>query len=421
MGAVSDHQNWQAPSGSQPPPPTTPVSPYGGQPGPAAPAMPLGAPAPAGAVPPGWTPPPKPGLVPLRPMTLGTILGASFQVMRRNPRTTLVPALIVSVLLALIAGGGTAAYIGAFSRVLDTNDPSDASAFVGGALIIAALTALVTVALAIAAVALLQGIVVAEVARGTVGEKLRLGDLWRQYKGRFGVVVGYTALIVLAILVGTTIVMLLIFGLSAAVIAGSVGAGPNTPDPAAFAALGFGMFGIFLLAYAGAAVLGAWLGTKLAFVPAAIVLERRSIRASIARSWRLTRGFFWRTFGIMLLVGVMITVATNIVSAPISMLFSLGSVLVDPTGASSTDPSAMLGTMSVMVIVMYAAIAVVTAIGLVVQSATSSLLYLDLRMRREGLDLELARYVEARQAGVDVPDPYLPRPETPAPAPTPAP
>ena len=60
-------------------------------------------------------------------------------------------------------------------------------------------------------------------------------------------------------------------------------------------------------------------------------------------------------------------------------------------------------------IVVYAVIAGVSAIGLVVFAATSSLMYIDLRMRTEGLDLELSRYVEARQAGTPVPDPYLPR------------
>ena len=48
------------------------------------------------------------------------------------------------------------------------------------------------------------------------------------------------------------------------------------------------------------------------------------------------------------------------------------------------------------------------AIGAVVTGATTALLYVDPRMRREGLDLELARYVETpaeQRAG----DPFLPK------------
>ena len=53
---------------------------------------------------------------------------------------------------------------------------------------------------------------------------------------------------------------------------------------------------------------------------------------------------------------------------------------------------------------------IVSAIGLIVQSSAIALIYIDLRMRKEGLDLELARFVEARQAGnASVTDPYLPR------------
>jgi len=48
------------------------------------------------------------------------------------------------------------------------------------------------------------------------------------------------------------------------------------------------------------------------------------------------------------------------------------------------------------------------AIALVAQSATPALLYIDIRMRKEGLDLELLRFVEARQTGdTSVVDPYL--------------
>jgi hypothetical protein len=37
-------------------------------------------------------------------------------------------------------------------------------------------------------------------------------------------------------------------------------------------------------------------------------------------------------------------------------------------------------------------------------------------MRKEGLDLELLRFVEARESGVEVADPYLPHRQAPAPA-----
>jgi hypothetical protein len=62
--------------------------------------------------------------------------------------------------------------------------------------------------------------------------------------------------------------------------------------------------------------------------------------------------------------------------------------------------------------------ALISAITSIISSATSSLLYIDLRIRKEGLDLELIRFVEARQSGdSSLPDPYAP---TAAAAPSPA-
>ena len=388
MRVVSDDQQWQAPGQTQPPPPT------------GAPAYPGAAPA-APVAPTGWTPPPKPGLVPLRPMTLGTILGASFTVMRRNPRTTLVPGLLLAVLLAIASSAGIAAYFGALDRVVTTTNVADADAFFAGSMLILGLAALAGAALAAVATALLQGLIVGEVARGTVGEKLTFGALWRMYRGRFPALIGYSALLVLAIAVGIVVVIALTFGITLAATAGATGA--SSAMGAVFAG-----FGVTVLGMLGAAVLWAWIGTKLAFVPATIVLERRPIRAAIARSWRLVRGSFWRVLGITLLVSVMISVATQIVATPVSFVLFLGTALLDPTGVGSASPDAMLGTVTLATIGTYAVTSIVTGIGLVVQSATSSLLYLDLRMRREGLDLQLGRYVEAKQAGAAVPDPYLP-------------
>ena len=52
---------------------------------------------------------------------------------------------------------------------------------------------------------------------------------------------------------------------------------------------------------------------------------------------------------------------------------------------------------------------IVGAVASVVQSATTALIYIDLRMRKEGLDLELVQFVESAQSGRNiVPDPYQP-------------
>ncbi len=229
---------------------------------------------------------------------------------------------------------------------------------------------------------------------------------------RIGAVVGYTVLLILAAAVGITLFFAIFLGITIAVTAGSVGSSASSSN---IMGVMFATVGVVLLGYAGAAVIALWLGTRLAFVPAAIVLERLPIRAAIVRSWTLTRGYFWRTLGIQLLVAVMISFASQIATIPVSLVLSLVLSIAMPTGGT-TDELAMGAPVIIGLVVSAAVIAVVTAIGLVLQSATASLLYLDLRMRKEGLDLELMRFVEARETGADVPDPYLPHWQAPAPA-----
>ena len=374
---MTDNQQWQAPGGM-----------------PAAPPPPSGATAPAGygPPPPGWTPPPKPGIIPLRPLTLGAILGGSFQALRRNPLPTLGPALVVSLVVAAIQAAGSAGLLTNIATQSSSNayvDSSEAFSRVFGAFGGYLLSVLATVLLSLVATSIVQAMVTLSVASGAVGERLRFGALWRRMQGRRGAVVGWAFLLAgVALLVVVVVVGLLVL---LGVAGGQAGA---------IAAVLLGV-----LVALGLVVVFSWLTTKLAFVPAAIVLERRSIRNSVARSWSLTRGFFWRTFGIRLLVTVMIGVAAAIVTTPVQLIFSLATTLGSPNG--SPDPSSMVGTLVVGTIVTQAVSAVIGSIGLVITTATTALLYIDVRMRSEGLDLDLARYVELPAAArAAAPDPY---------------
>ena len=327
-------------------------------------------------------------------MTLGTILGGAFQTLRRNPSATLAPALILTVIVAVIQTLGSAgflsSYFGAvtdFSSNPETTDVSGITTSFTGI----ALSSLGSGLLSLIVTAIVEAIVTVQVASSTLGSRLRLGGLWRRLRGRRGAVIGWAALTGAAALVTVGIVILAL-----------VGVGLTGP-----AGVGIAVLLGFLLG-AGLLVVFAWLWVKLGFVPAAIVLERTSIRASLGRSWRLTNGAFWRTFGIRLLVVALIYVATNIIVTPITLVFSLGGVILQPNGSPEET---MTGALVVSVIVTQAVTAIISAVGLVITSSTTALLYLDQRMRKEGLDLDLARFVERRAAGEQgLRDPYLPKP-----------
>ncbi|ANF32909.1 hypothetical protein A0130_15680 [Leifsonia xyli] len=418
---MTDEQNWQAP-GSQGSgwqgagQPQQPQQPYGqpqyGQPQYGQP-PPYGQPPQYGPYPgygqpgqqPGWTPPPKPGLIPLRPLTLGPLLAAPFQALRRNPRVTVGAALVLqgipSIVVSIVIAGGVALLAGRIANGDVADQPTLQAGAVGGIIVLGVLSLLITTVFS----ALLQGVIVGEVARETLGEKLTFGSLWRLVRGRVGALIGWTLLLGLAwivavALVTTVVVVLAMLGGTAGVI-GAVSAGI------------VGGFGL--------AALAIWVNTKLAMVPSAIVLERLPLTAAVARSWRLTNNYFWRTFGIITLVWLIVYAITQTISIPFGLVGGfLGGVLA-PTQASSGDPMTQLLVTQLSVNVLASIVtSIVGAIGSVIQNATVALLYLDLRMRKEGLDLDLVRFVEARQTGQELPDPYLPpaeRAQPPAAAP----
>ncbi|MFT2692343.1 hypothetical protein [Clavibacter zhangzhiyongii] len=417
---MTDDQSWQAPGGTpsgqggSPDPDRREPAAGPGVPPPAAPG-PVGPPAPAyapaahghgpgpgyppppgwGAAP-GWTPPPKPGLLPLRPLGLGAILAGSFQTLRRNPGATVGSALLVQGLvsvLTLAIVGGVSGFV--VSRILSARE-ADQGPIIAGGVAAVVVAALVTLVLSIVASAFLQGVVASEVARGTLGERLRMRALWRVALPRLRPLVLWS----LALTAAWTLVLAVLAGIVALlVLAGGAGV-----------AVGIivGVLGVL-----GLVVVAAWVSTRLALVPSGIVIERLRPFAAARRSWSLTIGSFWRVLGILLLTSVIVSAATNVITVPLTLLTTILQTLLFPNGQAdfqSFDASTAfyLGSQLLTIVVSV----VVASVGGVVTSANAAILYIDLRMRREGLDLELARFAEERAAGAasatgpDARDPY---------------
>ncbi|HEV7950311.1 MAG TPA: hypothetical protein VGP24_11150 [Glaciihabitans sp.] len=321
-------------------------------------------------------------------MTLGTILAGSFQVMRRNPRPTFGISLVLNGIVAvvsLLAVG--AVYFLSFDR-LGSATSEDFDTILAGSTGVTVLSAVVTAALSLIASAILQGIISLEVARATVGEKLRLSQLWASARGRVGALIGWSLLagfaVFVVVFVVITLIVLLVVGLG---------------DAGILAAVLLGLVSIF-----GGIVLAAWFATRLALVPSVLLIERAKLFPAIRRSWKLSVGYFWRTFGILLLVWVIVTTAAQIVLVPVSFVMGIISALTNP----NADPTVIDDTFFITLAVTTVFSALVGAVTAIITSASASLIYIDLRMRKEGLDLALTRFVEARQMGdTSVADPYL--------------
>ncbi|MBW9093847.1 glycerophosphoryl diester phosphodiesterase membrane domain-containing protein [Microbacterium jejuense] len=335
---------------------------------------------------PAWTPASRPGIIPLHPLTFGTILGRSFSALRQNPRVLLGFALVVQTVAYLLV---LAAVLGvtwlSFSRLDTLTEGTDEyNTVLAGSIGLVAVTGFVLGLAAGALSVIVQGIVVLEVTHAAVAEKLTLGALWRQLKPVAWRLIGYSLLVVLAV---TALVALVVLGV--------VGVAVVAP-PAAI--------GLTILLIIGAIPLTWWLMIKLLLAPSAIIIEHATILQALSRSWTLTRGRFWPALGIIVVISVIFGAVAQVVSLPFSFLSMGLTTIIAPTGAP--EPSAIIGVIATVLLAQVVTL-LLQSVAVVVQSTATALIYIDCRMRREGLDLDLLAYVERRDAGVPgLADPY---------------
>ncbi len=64
-----------------------------------------------------------------------------------------------------------------------------------------------------------------------------------------------------------------------------------------------------------------YLGVSFAFTVPAISWEDADVIESFKRSWRLVKGNWWRTLGILILMGVMVSFAVSIIMTPLYLIF----------------------------------------------------------------------------------------------------
>jgi Membrane domain of glycerophosphoryl diester phosphodiesterase len=328
----------------------------------------------------GWYAAPAPGGVPLRPLSLGDILNGAVTLARRNPAATFGLAAIVMTVygvISAIVGQLDQTTLSGFEHTLSTDENAgqltqpQIDHLLGQ--FFAALIPLIGIAVVLSLVvnAALSGWLSGVIGRGMLGRKVTLAEAWRH--GRVGAVIGTTALLLLLGIcvplpvAAAVVVLALVHVAPAAIVLGILGG---------IASIVFEFLLMIRLSLA---------------VPAA-VLEHLSPRAAIGRSWQLSRGSFWRLFGILLLTTIIVGIAADVLSIP----FSLLAVAVGG-GTFSTFTIAASSSAGALIIATIGSIVAAT-ITRPVSAGVTVLLYTDLRMRREGLDLRLR--AAAQQQGL---------------------
>ena len=289
--------------------------------------------------PPGWGPPRtpdvKPGIVALRPLALGEILDGAISLIRRHPRVTLGLSAIVATVQALLSLPLTVGVLRNSSPTADLGgDPENP---------LASFSAMFTpsgIALAILAAVLglvLTGLLTIVTAEAVLGRSITLPEVLRRARPLLWRLVG------------------------AGVLAG-------------------------LLPYLGLVALlvgGVFLWAALSLTMPALVLERLTVRRALARSWRLVLPDFWRVLGIGLLAWLIANVVSGVLTLPATLAATF--LLGDP--GSSGTATAVLVTVSALAGI------VSTTFTAPFSAGVLALLYLDRRMRAEGLDVTLQRTV----------------------------
>ncbi|MEU0006936.1 glycerophosphoryl diester phosphodiesterase membrane domain-containing protein [Streptomyces sp. NPDC006314] len=383
---------WPAPTGAPspdqaPPPPPPPPGPGWGGPQPGGPAPggygggygapPAGhggpgAPGGYGAWGGGWGGPPpaaKPGVIPLRPLGVGEILDGAVSTMRTYWRTvlgiSLAVALLVDTTLVLVQGFLMNDTIAQTSFDDRSATPGDVLRALRATMIGTGIVTVISTVAIIVATALLTTIT----SRAVLGKPVSTGEAWREARPQIPKLFGLLLLLGLIILgvglAGT------LPGLLVLLAGGSDGAG------AALLALG-------ILA---AVIVAGWLMIRFYLAAPVLMLERQGVTKALSRSTKLVRGSWWRVFGIVLLTGLI----TNIVSSLVAIPFAVIGAAVSGDGMSNLFGTGGEHVSWTFLIIRGIGSLVGTTLTLPISAGVTVLLYIDQRIRREALDLELAR------------------------------
>ena len=333
---------------------------------------------------------PKPGVVALRPMTLGDILNGAFTVVRRNPKTVVGLSLVIMAVSSIITSIGFSGSMTDYGTFLDqaVNDPMSISPDDEPPLSTWSLLTLYGGALtSYAGTILLTGLLTTVIGMSVLGYKLSPGQAWSAFRERIGPALGVAALqLLIGMLLSMVIVVLVFVGLFTGF------AVAVTWDQGA----GVAIILLSLAAGLGGLVLFLWIVIRLYFAMPVVILERVGAGRALGRSWELTRGSWWRIFGIILLSTVLIGVVTNLLGTPFSII-SLVPVFLAP---------GELWAPVVAGAVIYVGNVLIYSVSTPFTAGVTTLLYVDLRMRREGLDLKL--HTAALSGQAVGPEIYLP-------------
>ena len=304
----------------------------------------------------------QPGIIPLRPLTVGELFNGAFQAVRVNPQTMFGFAFAIMAVVGLVQAFFASSSTSSLTRALTSGDTDDLIYSLSSSM-----GSLVTDGLTLLATAFLSGMLALTVWDAVLGRKSSPADAWHRFSPRFVPVLLATLLIGIIEFV-VIVVVLLVFLIPFFLVV--VNAASARSYDSASASIG-GAFSIIFLMIVALIVIACFLTVKFAFTSSAVVLEGLGPVDAMKRSWSLSKGSFWRILGRILLIGIVTTLITSVLGGIVGAILGVGAAAADSVGMLVAF-SAFLG-------------ALLSAVVIPVQSSFYTLMYLDERMRKENL------------------------------------
>jgi hypothetical protein len=315
----------------------------------------------------------------LQPMAIGDILDAMFRVYRNNFLTFIgiaalaqLPIMLVQIVLQISLGRTFLSELTRITELLTRPRPSFGDLALNSIAGYLLLLIVLGIVQAVVVQPLMNGALTNAAAKNYLAESTTIFNAYQLGSSRI------TALIVAGLLVGliAAAIVVVFMAIYIAIVLALVASADrgNGSGLAAFGTL-FCVLGLIVLAIGA----GLYVGIRLLFVTQAIVIEEQSATGALGRSWELVRGSFWRTLGLCILFSLLIQIIAFI---PVSLLSSAITLAVgDP--ANPLENFALVQVLNS--VVSYGAQILI----LPLQMIAFTLMYYDLRVRKEGYDLEL--------------------------------
>lgn len=311
---------------------------------------------------------PKPGIIALRPLNIGDLLQGSIAALRANPSVMFGFTMAVMSVSALISGVSAAFLTFAPEEMPITEGgvPNEVLFSFAQSISGAIVSSLGTYLVLFLATNLLTGVLALTVSDAVIGRKTNLSSAWQRLRPRFGSLLGFSLLYGILSAIYFAAFSALIVWIAYLIYQQT----SELPLPL------FVAFLLFLIAFLPLF----YVALRLLYAPTIITLEHQGIATSIRRSWTLTSGVFWVTLGRYLTITVVTSLVSGVLSGFIGVFLGIVMLFLP---LSLAQGLAEFTTVLLSGVIMPVASAFVT------------LMYIDRRIRTEGLADALLRASES--------------------------